>query len=159
MSILHLIDKLAGKWLDWRMEQAIKSDPELMELELREAQINAAGYSAAFVGQGVAHLADMLSELLVKNKADNYVSFELAPRVDRGIRPILVTVQWRNGKSPAQVRDELLFMIQRVEWVTDTSLEKFCPICEQNQTVGHGPYCELDAVLKSALKQKIEKKP
>lgn len=112
--------------------------------------------SSAFIGPGVAHLADMMSELLISNDAKNYVCFELAPRIDRGLRPILVTVQWRNGKSPAQARDELLVILQRVEWVTDTNLQKYCPICECEQEIGHNIHCELDAVLKSTLKQKIE---
>ncbi len=141
------------------MDQAVKSDPALIALEIEKAKFSKSGYSAAFIGPGVAHMADMMSELLLKNDAKNYVSFELAPRVDRGIHPILVTIQWLNGKSPAQARDELLLMVHRVEWVADTSGQRFCPVCEQNQIHGHAPHCELDNVLKSALKQKVDSQP
>ena len=106
--MLSLIDKLAGKWLDWRTENFAKCDPELSEMHLHSIEIKNGGMEAAIISPAVAHLADMMSELLENNRAENFVSFELLPRLDRGKRPILVTVQWHNGKSPAQARDELI---------------------------------------------------
>ena len=106
--MLSLIDKLAGKWLDWRTEKLAKCDPELSEMHLHSVEIKNGGMEAAIISPAIAHLADMMSELLENNHAENFVSFELLPRLDRGKRPILVTVQWRNGKSPAQARDELI---------------------------------------------------
>ncbi|HMN30824.1 MAG TPA: hypothetical protein PKE45_21905 [Caldilineaceae bacterium] len=34
--------------------------------------------------------------------AENYLQFDMVPRLDRRLRPIRVTVQWANGMSPAQ---------------------------------------------------------
>jgi hypothetical protein len=41
MNLLELLDKLAGRWLDWRTDQAVKQlPPELRELKLHRAEMN-----------------------------------------------------------------------------------------------------------------------
>ena len=51
---------------------------------------------------GVYLLADEAATMLEANNAKNYVQFDMMPRADRHLLPIRVTVQWADGKSPAQ---------------------------------------------------------
>lgn len=48
-----------------------------------------------------------------------------------------------------QVR-ELEMLLRRVQFVTDTDLNKYCPICENEIWHGHTPDCELARLLSAA---------
>lgn len=97
----HMIDSLAGKWLDWRMGSAINADPELEEMQFKRMEVTEGGYTLVAMHPAIAVLAADAAQLLNDAKAENYVQFDMMPRLDRGIRPIRVTVAWANGLSPA----------------------------------------------------------
>ena len=100
--MLEMIDKLAGWWLDWRIGHAIAQHPELHEFGLKKAEFDENGFHVVASFPGVVVLADEAARMLNANGAENYVEFDMMPRLDRGMRPIRVTVQWADGMSPAQ---------------------------------------------------------
>ena len=102
MNLFRLIDKLTGRWMDWRTDQDIKSlPPELRRLEFHKTEANTSGWEIIAFAPAIAFLADQASELLNALHAENYVQFDMMPRLDRGKPPIRVTVQWARGESPA----------------------------------------------------------
>ena len=103
--MLTLIDRLAGKWFDWRTERMFKSDPSLAEFKFHKLEVAADGTRAVIEHASIAQLAqlaDAATTLLDSYNAANYVEFDMLPRPDHGNRPIRVTVQWADRFSPAQ---------------------------------------------------------
>ena len=116
IDLLSYLDKLAGKWLDWRTDQAIKSlPPELQEFKLHKAEINTTEWEITALAPGIVAMADEAAELLSSQGAKNYLQFDLMPRLDRGKPPIRVTVQWAHGESPAKQNARLRDQIEQVE--------------------------------------------
>lgn len=99
------LDKLACWWIDWRQDQNVKTmlkeEPE-MAAEIHKLSADEKGFETVMKSQAVFLLADQAAELLNTYNAKNYVEFDMMPRIDRGVRWIRVTVQWRDGESPAQ---------------------------------------------------------
>ena len=116
-ALIQLLDKFACWWLDKRMDSQIRDSPELQELGIKKVEFDANGFHAIASFPGVVILADEAAALLEANGARNYVEFEMLPRLDRGKRPIRITVQWVAGKSPAQqatrLREALMEMVQQ----------------------------------------------
>ena len=117
-SLLSPISSLAGKWMDWRTDRALRNMPE-MEFELKsfEEVRDEQGWSMQMVAnmQGIAMFADMVADILDAHDAENYVQFEVLPRLDRGLRPILVTLQWARGLSPSQKAVKLEKRVDELE--------------------------------------------
>ncbi len=107
MSVFNWIDRLAGKWFDWRTDRRVKQNPELQEFGLHKAEANERGFYADFITPAAAILADEMATMLEEAHAENYVEFDMMPRLDRGLRPIRVTVQWAGKLSPAQKAAQL----------------------------------------------------
>lgn len=103
--MFELLDKLACWWIDWRQDQNVKTmlkeEPE-MAAEIHRLSADKNGFEIVMKSQGVFLLADQAAALLNSHNAQNYVEFDMMPRLDRGMRWIRVTVQWRDGESPAQ---------------------------------------------------------
>lgn len=96
--MLHLIDKLAGAWFDWRARR-VSGNPELVSLnnvELNEDGLTVTGFSPA-----IAVLADGAAAMLEHHNAKNFVEFDMYPRLDRGMQPVRVAVAWANGEMPS----------------------------------------------------------
>ncbi len=106
MNALKLIDKLAAGWINWRMYRVASKDPdwkELTELHIKSIEVtDTNGINILGTAPAVAYLADEAAELLTKNDAKNFIQFDMMPRIDRGLKPIRVTVQWASGLSPAE---------------------------------------------------------
>lgn len=100
--MLDLIDKLAGWWLDWRIDRAVARNPELQQAGFKRAEFDANGFHIVASFPGVYLLADEATRMLEANNAENYVQFDMLPRADRHLPPIRITVQWAVGKSPGQ---------------------------------------------------------
>lgn len=100
--MLTLIDKLAGWWLDWRFKQFAEIPTELGNFELKKVVLEDDGLTVEGVSPVVAVLAEQAAMMLQKGNAENYLEFDMMPRLDRGLKMIRVTVQWAHGKSPAQ---------------------------------------------------------
>lgn len=98
---LDLIDKLAGWWLDWRTGRELAKDSELRQFNLKKYEETPDGYNILAIAPAVAIIADQAAELLEVNNAKNYIQFDMQPRLDRGLRPIRITVQWAGGEMPA----------------------------------------------------------
>lgn len=99
--MLHLLDRLAGWWLDWRTSRAVAEDSELKQFDLRRFDATPEGMTLVAIAPAVVMFADEAATLLEAHNAKNYIEFDLMPRLDRGLRPVRVTVQWANGESPA----------------------------------------------------------
>ena len=99
--MLKLLDRLAGCWLDWRTDQAVKRfPPELLELNLHKVKAGENGWQVVMSAPAVVVLADQAAALLNAEHAENYVQFDMMPRLDRGKPPIRITVQWASGDAP-----------------------------------------------------------
>lgn len=103
--LFELLDKIAGRWLDWHADYAIHHNPEMpqmmAELGLKKFEVGQGRIDATFFTPAAAILADGMAQMLNAANAENYVQFDMLPRLDRGLRPVRVTVQWASGESPA----------------------------------------------------------
>lgn len=114
--MLQLIDRLACWWMDYRMAQAVEALPdEQKEFGLKRANYADGTLELLMTAPAIVALADQAAALLDKNQAENFVTFEMMPRLDRGKRPITVIVQWAGRKSPARVIGELTERIRQLE--------------------------------------------
>jgi len=121
--ILRLLDKLAGRWLDWRTDRAITSDPELQKFKLHRVGINSNGIEIMAYAPGIAIFADQASELLNAAHAKNYVQFDMLPRLDRGLRPVRVTVQWAYGMSPVEKNAKLQDALRQLIPIAESAMQ------------------------------------
>jgi len=96
-----VLDWLAGRQIDWRLDCATGGDPELRQFNLKKIEHGRDGWEILAFAPAVAILAEQAAVLLEAKNAKNYVQFDMMPRLDRGLRPVRVTVQWANGESPA----------------------------------------------------------
>lgn len=119
--IVNLLDKLATWWIDRRTGMLLKARPDFDEnLEFRKMQFDQDGFcldmrTNAWVSESMARFAFDAAEVLKKNGAENYLQFDVLPRLDRHLRPVRLTVQWANGKSPAQRVKELEEELERLK--------------------------------------------
>lgn len=98
---LKPLDKLAGWWLTWRTRQEAAKHPEL-QLRLAEFDESEDTTKATYMSPMVASLADQAAAMLESANAQNYVQFDMWPRVDRCLPAVRVTVAWANGEMPAE---------------------------------------------------------
>ena len=102
--MLHLIDKAAVAWMNWRVRRAATAhDPAAVTIK----EFAFANGKADLLIQHdmLATLADGMSELLEAHNPENYITFELWGRsslADGEKRPVLVTLQWAHRNSPAE---------------------------------------------------------
>ena len=99
--VLSLLDRLAGRWLDWRMERAIAATPELARFQPRKAEWQDGRWQIEGFSPAVPLLAEECARILVQSNAPNYLEFEFLPRLDRGLRPVVLTVRWLDGEMPS----------------------------------------------------------
>lgn len=121
--MLTIIDRLAGKWLDWRTDMEVRQNKELQELGIKEVSYKDGETGITISGQAVAILADHAAQFLDENNAKNYVQFDMMPRLDRNLKPVRVTVQWASGMSPSQmvfdVKGKLNDLVSRAQTLVD----------------------------------------
>lgn len=131
--MLNLIDRLTGWWLDWRIDRAIATNPELQRAGFKKAEVDEQGFHLVASFPGIYLLADEAAAMLEANNAKNYVQFDMLPRADRHLKPIRITVQWAKGKSPAQRVVELeSAWIQAINLYPD--LENISPLGSEKRT-------------------------
>lgn len=116
--MLHLIDKLACWWIDYRQGQNIKHiPPEYAQFDIQSIEANKKAIEIVAIAPSIVIMADEATALLEAENAKNYFQFDMMPRLDRGLRPIRVTVQWAYGESPAaqnaRLRDEVARLRER----------------------------------------------
>lgn len=106
-----IIDALASKWLNWRRDQVLRKSPEWAEidreLKLHKLENHPGSMKAVLSHPMITVMAEEAAALLNEAHADNYVQFDLMPRLDRGKKPIRVTVQWASKLSPGSKNDLL----------------------------------------------------
>jgi len=117
MNPLEFIDSLAARWLQWRTDRMIAKDPAA-QATFKKASFDETGMSATFIHENIAILANDAAAMLNAANADNYLQFDMVPRLDRGMRPIRVTVQWANGESPADQNARLRKEIEQLKEAT-----------------------------------------
>lgn len=109
MNIIYqFIDKLAVAWIDYRTIKELDAiDDPFIKLE--KIEISEDGFEAIGISPAIAYLAGECASMLEKNNADNYIQFDMKPKLS--LKPIRVTVQWAKGESPAEqnarLREEL----------------------------------------------------
>lgn len=128
MGVFRFIDRLAGRWLDWRTDRAVMHLPEdCKDIRLHKVDIEDRACNITLMAPGVAILAEQAADLLEAEHAENYVQFNMMPRLDRGLRPILVTVQWAYGEAPgkqnARLRAEVEQLKARIAELTTGSTQ------------------------------------
>ena len=118
--LANLLDTLAHAWINHRYEQSAKLHaPELTELSLRRVQPTAdgRGWEATFITPAAALIANEMAAVLDNARAENYVTYDFLPRLDRDMRPVRVTIQWATGKNPGTIIVELKARIAELEGV------------------------------------------
>lgn len=96
-ALLRPIDKLAGWWLTMRTRQEAAKDTACISVDIQEDRT-----VATYMSQSIAALADEAAEMLRDAQAENYIQFDMLPRIDRRLPQVRVTVAWANGEMPAQ---------------------------------------------------------
>ena len=118
--LANLLDHLAAAWQNRRYEQSAKRHaPELTELGLRRVQPTAdgRGWEATFLTPTAAIICNEMAAVLDNARAENYVTYDFLPKLDRDARPVRVTIQWANGKNPGTLVTELKARIAELEGV------------------------------------------
>jgi hypothetical protein len=136
--MLKQIDRLAGWWLNWRRDWEIRHDPELREVMIKKLSVDEGQINAVLEHPAVAFLAEESAELLRAVGAENYFEMDLMPRLDRGIKPIRVTIQWANKLSPVQKNIKLEAENTRLHALLDGVT---CAVCGRAM-VEHEQRCE-----------------
>ena len=72
------------------------------DLELKKFSATGRDVELLAMHPAIAAIAEQAVSFLQVHNAENYVQFDLMPRIDRGTRPIRFTVQWASGLSPAE---------------------------------------------------------
>lgn len=102
-------EALIARWLNWRMDrrikQAIKSG-EFPDIELRRFKAEGKDMEILMAHPGVLSMVEQAGKFLKAHNAENYVQFDLIPRLASDLRAIRVTVQWAGGLSPAMKNAE-----------------------------------------------------
>ncbi len=97
-------EALIARWINWRMDRRIKkaiASGEMPDIELRKFVTSGKDMEILMAHPGVATMAEQAGKFLKAHNAENYVQFDLMPRLESDLRPIRVTVQWAGGLSPA----------------------------------------------------------
>lgn len=105
MTLAQLIDRAASWWLNWRTDRAITGaikSGRMEDLELKKFSATGKSVELLAMHPAIATIAEQAVSFLQVHNAENYVQFDLMPRIDRGTRPIRFTVQWASGLSPAE---------------------------------------------------------
>lgn len=142
--MLSLIDKAAGKWLDWRMDREIRKSGYDEGFGLKKVEVKDGEFQGTFVTPAVAIMAQEGAEMLEAANADNYVQFDMMPRLDRGLKPIRVTIQWAHGLAPAQKASKMESALRQA--VSCLEAWKQSPDHEWNEA-DEGELVELKAAL------------
>lgn len=99
-GLAYWLDCLAGRWLDWHLEQLSKRNPNTVETEIEGCKMG--GVQVILKHPDILLLADHVASTLDEAKAEDYFQFTMMPRPDRARRPIEVTVRWADkGLTPA----------------------------------------------------------
>jgi hypothetical protein len=96
--MLNILDKIACTWIDWRekrrLQKIVTADPELREeMQFKKITMEDGRLDMVMSHPAVFTLADEFAGLLNEFGGDNYFEFDMLPRIDRGVRPIRVTIQ------------------------------------------------------------------
>lgn len=108
----EILDRLACWWLDRRASDGAAQIAAERRVTMHRMSAGPEGFRMDVLAPDLIHLIDQAAALLNAQSAENYIQFDMLPRLDRtGQRPIRVTIQWMEGESPAQqnarLRDEL----------------------------------------------------
>jgi len=107
--MFRLLDKIAGKWIDWRLHRSVGAHAIFEEPRVEEAHFTTGedGMTHLEVIASFAPVVDLLARcltLLTHYKAENFVTMTLQPRLDICNQPIEVTVRYAStGRTPAFV--------------------------------------------------------
>ena len=108
--MFSIIDAIAMAWIDWRYaKQSRKFADEHPEygLEFTEAKIDKDGLYLSGSSPAIVFLAEEAAKMLGRADAQNYLEISLLPHLSTELRPIRLTVQYDDGKSPARVNSDL----------------------------------------------------
>ena len=111
MNPLSLIDRMASLWLDWHTNWIIDHDPEVSaewKMQIHSVEMKNKATEIVMETPAIAEIANQAAKFLEKNNAENYVQFDCWPRLDRGLKPVRITIQWAKGMSPGEKNRHLV---------------------------------------------------
>jgi len=126
--MFRLLDKVAGKWLDWR----VRSNAAYLDMRVEEAHLTTApdGTSLTEVTASFRPVADMLSrcsQLLNHYDAKNFLVFRMLPRPDHATRPVEITLRWADtGRNPGEV---VILLSEAMKGAVDFGHNDDCLFC------------------------------
>lgn len=102
--MLALIDRAAAWWLNKRIDAQAEAASQATGVKFHKASMDASGFNVTLIAPDLLLLIEQAAGLLNQQNAENYVQFDMIPRLSRQPypRPVRVTVQWMNGLSPAE---------------------------------------------------------
>lgn len=112
--ILNWIDRIAGIWLNMRVSWAARK-AGMADITLEEMHADKNGLLIIMRHDSLAFFASEAAALLNEFNASNYVQIEMMPRVDHAKRPVLLTVQWKDGESPSAKATRLEKRVKELE--------------------------------------------
>lgn len=116
-ALLDAADRAAYVWQQYRTNRAVeamKKEPGYKDMELINTRFDASGWSVDLnVNSELVYLAQIMAEMLEKNKAENYLQLVMFPRLATGVRPVEVTLRWYfGGLTPAEKNARLEAQIE-----------------------------------------------
>ena len=116
MNARDLLTRIANWWINREYEASAKAlAPELAELGLKRIDTVPGGWEATLVTPAAAMIANEMAAMLEAGQAENYITFDFLPRLDRQAKPVRVTVQWARGQNPGQMVTELKARVAELE--------------------------------------------
>lgn len=110
---MNIIDRLACWWINYRQDQELKNNSELSDLGIKRVDIEDGVFKVLLSHPSLYLLANEFASMLKEFGVENYISFDMMPRMDKGDRPVRVTLQYADGLSPAQKATKLEERLER----------------------------------------------
>lgn len=81
--MIELLDRLAAWWIDRRMGMGAKQAAAESGVKLLKASLDPNGFRIDLIAPNLVGLLDEAAGLLNAQSAENYIQFEMLPRMDR----------------------------------------------------------------------------
>jgi hypothetical protein len=122
LNPLAWLDSLALTWRNYRLDYFMKRDPDFNgdQFALKKIEFQENGINFVVNYPGMAIFANEAARLLKDYNAANYLEMIIVPDSILPSRPIVLTVQWRDGKTPGRMVAELKDEVQRLTRIRET---------------------------------------
>lgn len=147
-TIFSLVDRLAFAYTRWRVLVAIKNDESLTDIEKTEFEQAGQEASVSIMAESpaVPIFAEQCAALLNRHSAKNYVEIVMMPSLTRNLRPVVITVRWKDGMTPSTRAEifenalrDLVKDIEEYPGHFDADTESVCKARAVSDKYGHNP--------------------